>query len=111
MTFYRAILKFYRRFLKPDGFFLFEIGYDEADAIRALAKASGDTCEIFRDLGGNDRVALIRPAAEQTNRDGNPNGDPDAANMANRNGNPNGDPDTANMANPNGDPLRRIGKP
>ena len=79
MAFYRAILQFYRHFLKPDGFFLFEIGYDEADAIRALAKASGVTCEIFRDLGGNDRVALIRPAAEQTNRNGNPNGDPDAA--------------------------------
>lgn len=61
MTFYRAILKFYRHFLKPDGCFLFEIGYDEADAIRALAGAAGNTCEIFRDLGGNDRVVLIRP--------------------------------------------------
>lgn len=42
---------------------------------------------------------------------GNPNGDPDAANMTNPNGNPNGDPDVANMANPNSDPLWRIGKP
>jgi methylase of polypeptide subunit release factors len=46
--------------LKKDGFFLFEIGYDQADEIKALAKQHGLDATVFRDYGGNDRVALLK---------------------------------------------------
>ena len=59
MEFYRAILKFYRRFLKPDGFFLFEIGYDQKESITALAAGHGYRAEVTCDLGGNPRCALL----------------------------------------------------
>jgi release factor glutamine methyltransferase len=60
-------LMFYRRMLQPDyraalgagGSFVFEIGYDQADALRALA--GEDACEILHDLGGNARVAIVTP--------------------------------------------------
>ena len=60
MDFYRAILGKWRKLLKDGGFFLFEIGYDQADEIRALAATHGLCATIFRDYGGNDRVALIK---------------------------------------------------
>lgn len=62
LTFYRRILqRDYRKALKPNGRFAFEIGYDQAKALQALA--GSDTCEILKDLGGCDRVAVITPAA------------------------------------------------
>ncbi len=60
LDFYRAILEKWRKLLKKDGFFLFEIGYDQADEIKALAKEHGLCATIFRDYGGNDRVALLQ---------------------------------------------------
>ncbi len=60
LDFYRAILKKWKRLLKKDGFFLFEIGYDQADEIRALATEHGLCATVFRDYGGNDRVALLK---------------------------------------------------
>ncbi len=59
LVFYRMLLKLCRKHLTPTGFALFEIGYDQADALRALAKEAGCFCKITRDLGGNDRVARI----------------------------------------------------
>ena len=61
-------LIFYRRMLCPDyraalragGSFAFEIGYDQADALRALAGC--EPCEILHDLGGRARVAIVTPA-------------------------------------------------
>jgi release factor glutamine methyltransferase len=61
LLFYRRILQSdYRAALREDGFFAFEIGYDQGDVLRALA--DGDRCDIVRDLGGCDRVAAIRAA-------------------------------------------------
>ena len=60
MDFYRAILGKWRKHLKKDGFFLFEIGYDQADEIKALAAEHGFSATIFRDYGGNDRVAYLK---------------------------------------------------
>ncbi len=60
LDFYRAILTRWRPLLAPDGFMLFEIGYDQADALRTLALEHGLCAEIFRDFGGNDRVVLLR---------------------------------------------------
>ena len=63
LDFYRAILQNWSVLLKPDGFFLFEIGYDQASALCELAKSHGYRAEIFRDYGGNDRVALLSRTA------------------------------------------------
>ena len=59
LDFYRAILGKWRKLLKPNGFFLFEIGYDQAQEIRTLAEEHGLHATVFRDYGGNDRVALL----------------------------------------------------
>ena len=60
LIFYRAILKNYAPMLKEDGFFLFEIGYDQADALTSLAKEHNFAhVRIIRDLGGRDRVVYI----------------------------------------------------
>lgn len=59
LIFYNKIVSSYSRFLKKDGFFLFEIGYDQADDLRRIANENGFDCKIFKDYGGNDRVALL----------------------------------------------------
>ena len=60
LTFYRSILSLWRRTLKPDGFILLEIGYDQADAMRSLGRACGFAhVHIKKDLGGNDRVVFL----------------------------------------------------
>ena len=54
-------LLFYRDMLSrfsPKAF-LFEIGYDQGEAISALGKERGYAVRIVRDLGGCDRVALL----------------------------------------------------
>ena len=60
LDFYRAILDGWRALLRPNGFFLFEIGYDQAEALCSLAASRGFCATVYRDLGGNDRVVLIR---------------------------------------------------
>lgn len=60
LLFYRAILKGWSRCLKKDGFFLFEIGYDQKDALLELGRLCGFTeCFCRRDLGGKDRVIYL----------------------------------------------------
>ena len=57
-------LVFYRTFLarfSPECF-LFEIGFDQAADLRALGEASGYSVAIHRDLGGNDRLAVLEKA-------------------------------------------------
>ena len=63
VTFYRRLLSGadYRAALAEDGCFHFEIGYDQGEAIGTLAEKYGYTCRIRKDLGGNDRVAIVRP--------------------------------------------------
>ena len=60
LDFYRAMLEKWRSVLSPDGFFLFEIGYDQAEDLACLARANGLQCSVWRDLGGNDRVVLLK---------------------------------------------------
>ena len=60
LDFYRHILKAYAPTLKDGGTFIFEIGYDQGDDIKALAEERNMSCEVSRDYGGNDRVAVIR---------------------------------------------------
>lgn len=60
LIFYRAIVKNFAKNLEGGGFFLFEIGFDQADDLRRIGEENGFDCEIYKDLGGNDRVALLR---------------------------------------------------
>ena len=59
LDFYRVIIAQYAKYLNDDGFMLFEIGYDQADAICEIAKECGWECEIFQDYDANDRVAHL----------------------------------------------------
>ncbi len=60
MDFYRAILQNCQNALLPDGFFAFEIGYDQKDDIENLAKEHHLLCEVFADLGGRPRLAVLK---------------------------------------------------
>ena len=60
LIFYRAIIEKYTKNLDNEGVFIFEIGYDQASDITALADENGYDCRIVRDLGGNDRVAILK---------------------------------------------------
>ena len=61
LIFYRELFRVAREWLADDGFCLFEIGYDQGNSLRALAAENGFSCEIKRDLGGCDRVAILYP--------------------------------------------------
>jgi release factor glutamine methyltransferase len=60
LQFYRAILKNWQSLLTSRGFLLFEIGYDQAEALCALAREYQKAATVYKDYGGNDRVVLIR---------------------------------------------------
>ncbi len=53
LIFYRRILEHYLKYLKNDGFFLFEIGYENSL-----------TCKTRNDLSGNPRMSIISRAAK-----------------------------------------------
>lgn len=59
MKFYKAILTA-DKLIKDNGFYIFEIAYDEADDITELARNFGFSTGILKDCSGNDRVAVIR---------------------------------------------------
>ena len=60
MDFYRFITKNYRERLNDGGFFAFEIGYDQEEQIKEVARQLGMSCEVRRDYSNNPRVAIIR---------------------------------------------------
>ena len=60
LDFYRAILDKWQKALKRGGFFLFEIGFDQAEDLKKMAAVRGLTATVFRDYGGNDRVVLLQ---------------------------------------------------
>lgn len=57
LDFYKRILADFKKYLLPGGMFIFEIGHDEAEAIKALGGA--DT-KLFRDYSKNYRMAVIK---------------------------------------------------
>ena len=59
LIFYRAIVEKYQKNLSESGRFIFEIGYDQAEDIRAIAEENGFSCNVKKDLGGNYRVAVL----------------------------------------------------
>ena len=50
----------YGKYLTDGGIMLLEIGCDQAKAVSSIASSVGMRCEIFKDYGGNDRVAYLR---------------------------------------------------
>lgn len=67
LDFYRRILALAPNCLTPDGFVLFEIGFDQAEALCALAPVYGFSVEsVLRDLGGCDRAVVLRRASART---------------------------------------------
>lgn len=60
MMFYRRIIKNFRKNLKDNGCFVFEIGYSQKEDIENLAKAFELNCSVTKDYGGNYRVAVLR---------------------------------------------------
>jgi release factor glutamine methyltransferase len=72
LDFYRAIIGSYGKYLTEGGVMLFEIGCDQAKAVSVISGNSGFRCEVFKDYGGNDRVAYLtrqpsaQPSAEQS---------------------------------------------
>ena len=59
-NFYRAITENYRSVIAPDGFIAYEIGYDQAELVSNIAENSKMNCEIYRDLSGNPRLAVLK---------------------------------------------------
>lgn len=53
LDFYRVIFDSYKRNVKSGGFIVCEIGYDQGEAAKELFG-----CKIYKDYGGNDRVAV-----------------------------------------------------
>lgn len=61
LLFYRHFLEQSRHLLTQNGFWLFEIGYDQQDDIAVLAERFGFLCKVEKDLGGNPRLAYVYP--------------------------------------------------
>jgi len=61
LTFYRRFIDVLPSHLKNDGAIIFEIGYDQGEALAKLCESAALNCEIFRDYGGNMRGAVIKP--------------------------------------------------
>ena len=60
LIFYERLIPVCKERIKPCGFIAFEIGYDQAESLTALAHQNGLSCEIIKDYSGNDRVAILR---------------------------------------------------
>ncbi len=61
MAFYERLLPLSLSLLKEGGFIAYEIGFDQGEAIRALAHIHNCDCKIIKDYSSLDRVAVIKP--------------------------------------------------
>ena len=59
LDFYRGIICSYRKNLDDNGFFGFEIGYDQREAVIDLARENSMNATVIEDYSGNPRVAII----------------------------------------------------
>ena len=59
LDFYKRLIPLYKSSLASDGFFAFEIGYDQGDALCRIAEENGMTCKIIKDYSDNPRVAIL----------------------------------------------------
>ncbi len=64
LFFYNKILKEASSYLKPKGYLVLEIGYNQANAILKIAEQTKKwkivTLQAIKDLGGNDRVLVFQ---------------------------------------------------
>ena len=60
LIFYRRFIEVLPSHLNDGGAIIFEIGYDQGDALLSLCQSAGLYCELFRDYGGNVRGAIIK---------------------------------------------------
>ena len=61
LYFYRQIIADAPSYLKPGGWILFEIGYDQGESVPALLTEAGFTeITVIKDYNGNDRVVRAR---------------------------------------------------
>ena len=65
LDFYRRIIKIAPSLLKDGGSLVFEIGYDEAEAVGAILSQNGFEYYVKRDYGGNDRCIVARAVSEE----------------------------------------------
>lgn len=56
LYFYRKIIEQSPQYLKPGGMLFFEIGYDQAEAVKSLMGAGFTDIHVVKDLAGLDRV-------------------------------------------------------
>ncbi|NVD29064.1 peptide chain release factor N(5)-glutamine methyltransferase [Parasphingorhabdus flavimaris] len=57
---YRIIMPALAKLLSPTGLALLEIGFDQANPVSEIATANGYHVELKQDLGGNDRLLILR---------------------------------------------------
>lgn len=60
MDFYDHIIRDCEKNLTESGVFIFEIGYNQEELIKAAAEKSGFSCKVTKDYSGNPRVALLK---------------------------------------------------
>lgn len=61
LFFYRKIVSEAGEYLNPEGWLMFEIGFDQGEAVSNMMKAQGfDEVAVIRDLAGLDRVVIGR---------------------------------------------------
>ena len=59
LDFYRRLLAVCPAHIKKGGLLLFEIGYDQREALEKLCTANGFSHTFYRDFGGNNRVCAV----------------------------------------------------
>ena len=58
---YRSIARHYKKWLKPQGWALFEIGHTQAEGVKSILAQGGMTVlHVIPDLAGSDRVIVAR---------------------------------------------------
>ena len=66
LFFYRKIVSASIDYLNPEGWLMFEIGYDQGEAVSKIMKSSGYTeVRVVKDLAGLDRVVIGKLAQEE----------------------------------------------
>ncbi|MBK3333014.1 peptide chain release factor N(5)-glutamine methyltransferase [Persephonella atlantica] len=55
---YEMIVREGKRFLKKEGFFAFEIGYNQGEKVKSILESEGFKVKIIKDLQGFDRVII-----------------------------------------------------
>ncbi len=64
LDFYRSLIPRLGDILAEGGFIAFEIGFDQAERVSAIAEEFGYLCEVCRDFCQKNRVLILRRAEE-----------------------------------------------